>query len=443
MGQIFGALGSLITGQQSADAAKQARDAAASATDSQNQLNQQRLGISQQQIGNYNQNIQPLQAPLSGAESSLLGAAGNGGSALSSLLTGLGSQQGAADTTGIDPRGQFAALMQYLSNPQNQAGIQTAQGQMGQYGQLAGGGSQLAGATPGAIGGNTAANAQAQGIDGSGIGFFQNEAQNGLNPQVQQNAFGRQQQSFDQSLNDIRNQAGGATNIGALINSLGLGQAQAQANLAGNIAGQDQTFRNESMQSAIGAGDTGLNQQIATGNANLSAAGTLDQQQIDYLMHQLSAAGLVSDGTANSLNDAYKTGNAAQQQQLGNMGLANTANQGALDQLMAYILQGQNGLTGADGIVSNIAGQYGSAAANAAQQAQYDQKTAMQNNPFNALALGFGGGGGGGGGSFGSLFGGGGASSAAASYAPDAAAAADSAAATGATTAGAAGMALG
>jgi hypothetical protein len=306
---------------QQAQASEQATQAAAAATQGQQQLDQEGLDLSQYLQGIYQQDYAGLNPELGGIYNSELNSTGSqipqaDSSALAALMS-----PGTADAgAGTNALGMNQAVQSYLSNP----------------------GGTLSGIN---------------GVGGQSLGFYENEAQNGLNPQYAQNALSQSAAGDQSSINNIVNQLGPDANPNALIQNAQNQYLSQRTNLAGQFAGDSQQLANQ-----------------AQGAAQSTAAG-IDSQ------------------TMQMLQAAAQSGNSQAQQYLTNLtGAANLGSsltsgvQGAVEGQQSYI-------PGVAQQLLNTGSQYGQAASQAAGMAQQDSTNASNiqangaaNNPFTGLA---------------------------------------------------------
>lgn len=124
-------------------------------------------------------------------------------------------------------------------------------------------------------------------------GFFQNEMQNGLNPQVAQNAQSQVSQQAAQQMADARAHAAPGQNLNAVNRDIQNNALAQSANLAGSLAGQSQNFMNTGAQ-GLGNTASGLDQQIL----NMLQQGAQYGQVVNTqaLQNLLAAAGLGNTG---------------------------------------------------------------------------------------------------------------------------------------------------
>jgi hypothetical protein len=263
-----------------------------SALQNQQNINQNILG---QANGISSANSRYYQAPLAG-EAQGYGNAVNGiapqiGANYSSLMSSRGDMSG---QTGVNENKLGQNLTDYASNP----------------------------------------NASAlSGIHPDIMKFFMNQMQQGINPQVAQNAQSQVSQGAAQQMMDARAHMAPGQNMNALQQSIGNKQLESSANLAGNIAGQSQTFMNQGAEGA---------QKQASG---------LDSQHLDFLKQALSGGRDVNnDAITNFLNSI----------QQGQSGLNNAT---------SFTGQGQSGLGDAMRSEAGIASQAGDSAAKFGEQA--------------------------------------------------------------------------
>lgn len=317
---------------------------ATNASNAQNQLIQQNLlPIYNQLLQNYNQNDQPLQGGTASQFGGELGNMNMGGS-LGTAQNALMSPGGTDAFSGLNESQVLDNDLNYLQNT---------------------GGTNLS-----SIGGNAmdmlATGAQIGPTQQQGqtaLGFFNNEAQQGLSPATMGASINQYDNSSQQQINSMRNQLGsGMPNQAGSLSDLGEQQFAGRANLESQMAGQNQGFQNTAMQNAFSTaqGMDTTNQNMLQGATNI--AGSLDQQQ-QQMMGQATA-----------------TGQNAQQTDLSNMLQGMGLDQNSMTQLMQYLNMGQSGLTGATSGIQGLANQYGQAATGAAGQAQGDYNAAGNTN---------------------------------------------------------------
>jgi hypothetical protein len=168
-------------------------------------------------------------------------------------------------------------------------------------------------------------------------GFYQNEMQNGINPQYAQNAQNQLAQSAAQQQSNLRATAAPGQNIQAGMRDIQNNQLAQSANLAGNLAGQSQTFANQGAQGVAGT------------------ASGLDAQTLSMLQAALSGGSGVNQDAIQNLISAISSG------------------QTGLNNATSFTGQGQSGLTSAMGAEAGIADAAGSQAAQFGTQAQAQQ----------------------------------------------------------------------
>ena len=294
----------------------------------------------------YNQYAAPQQAGAAQAISGLQAPGQQSGQLASNYINQLGSPSTAG---GVNSPQLLQQLEQFLGNPQTTA----AQQQFG-----------TTNANLNNTGGTNLAQ-QAPGLQS----FYQNEMQNGINPQYAQNAQNQLTQQFQTSQNNILANARPGQNTTALEQEAQNNLLTQGANLGGQLAGESQQI---SQQGAQGA------QQLASAQ---------DQQKMQMLQQALQNAGASTEQINQFLTQAFQTGNQYQQQQIGNAGQAAQAGTSALDTIMNFINQKANFLPGV-----------GSNAANLSENLGYQSQQGLanlsnnlaNNNPFATL---FGGGG--------------------------------------------------
>lgn len=342
----------MITGQNpNQGAINNAQNAASQATNAQNQLIQQALLPAYQELlTNYQQNYAPLQGGVSSAYKSLLGS--NAAPQLSQLSALLSADPAMMQKlTGINALGAGQNAVNYLSNP----------------------GATLSGL--GGIGGNVL-----QGLLGptalgaltpEAMSMFLNEAQTGLSPQTIGSALNTQEAATQSQINSLRNSIGAGTpNVGGLVKDLNLQGLQGLTGTESQLAGLNQQFQNQGLQSALGA------------------AGGLDAQTLQRLLSAESTAGTIDTNTMNMLMQAAQLGGNINQGQFGNLLSGVNLQQGLLGDISNYTGQGINSLLGGTGGISNIANLYGQAAGGAANNAMSlaNAGNAATSNTFSGLA---------------------------------------------------------
>lgn len=168
-------------------------------------------------------------------------------------------------------------------------------------------------------------------------GFYQNEMQNGINPQYAANAQSQIQQNGAQQLADARSHMAPGQNMNGVTRDIQNQTLANSVNVAGNLAGQSQTFAN---QGAQGVGTT---------------ANSLDTQTLSMLQAALGGGQSVNQ---NAITNLLNTLNAGQ------TGLNNTT---------SFLGQGGSQLNNAENSLAGIAQQNASQAAQFGQQAQQQQ----------------------------------------------------------------------
>jgi hypothetical protein len=305
------ALGGLLGAN---NAQNQANQAAQAAGQNQSQFSNLLLGNEQTATNNYNQQYSQLLQPLI---SQVMGL----GQTNSSQINNLASQMLQAginpsvisNITGINADQLSQNYTNYLQNTS---------------------GTNLAQQTPGAL------------------SFYQQEQQNGINPQFAQNAQNQLQQNLQQQIADATASAAPGQNINALTKDLRNQALSQSANLAGNLAGQGQTFANQATQGLLGA------------------AGGLDTQKAEMLAN------------------ASTTGQGVNQSALGNLGTSFTAGNNILTMMQNLLGQGQNLLTSTYNPSESALSTYGNQGLQIAGQAgNIAQNTANANQTLiNSLA---------------------------------------------------------
>jgi hypothetical protein len=387
----------LITGQNpNQGAVNSANQAASQASDAQNQLIQQGLlPIYNQELSTYNQDYAP-------AGTQAVNELNNVGQAAN---TAANAYSNADAATGINQQGIDQANLSYLSNP-NATNLSQTYGGVGQneanaQNQYYNYGNAATGAVNNAASAGIQGNSSASGTIGASqnalnnlgnnatIPFYLREQQQGLTPQsigAAQNAY---QSTALQDLNSIRNGAGaGAANPIGALSDFGEQAIQGSANLGSQLAGMNQGYQNQGAAGALSAAEglnsstqnaalsqAGLGQNSAGLTNNAASLGNTIQSNINTSEQQLgqqqlsNAAGLDTQ-TAQMLGGAQAAGAQAQQQDLSNIAASFGIDQAQLGDLMNYIGQGNNLLTGTASGEQGLANQYGQAATGAANNAQ-------------------------------------------------------------------------
>lgn len=291
IGAVSGVVGGINSKNQENAANAQAQQA------SQNQaaVNQQLLNNITNQTNQYNSSYAPALAPLS---SGMVGEGNVASSNISGLVSAL-TQAGLdpsviSQITGVDASSLTQNALNYLSNPS---------------------GTNLAGATPGAQ------------------QFYSGEMQNGIDPKYAQNAQNQIQQSLNQQQQNVLANAQPGQNTNALIKDMNNQALTQSTNLAGNLAGQNQTIEAQGAQ--------GL----------LSSASGLDSQTMGMLQN-------AATGAQNFNQQAYN-----------NLGTSSASAQGILSALQNFIGQGQGAVQAGYSPLSGMSSQYGASAANATSAA--------------------------------------------------------------------------
>lgn len=278
-----------------------AADAEQTALNNQQQINSQLTNYANQASQLNSQYYQPLLGGLSQAYGNTAGAISPG--LASGLQTALSSQGNLSGSTGVNQNNILQQLTGYATN----------------------GNTNLQGVTP-----------QLQ-------NFFTQQMQQGLNPQVANNAQSQLSQQSAQSLNDAKTHATPGTNINALTRQNQDALLQNSTNLAGNLAQQSQGIMTQ------GAQNLGTN------------AANLDAQRLNSL------------GTA---NQAAQGGNT---QALNNLLASLNQGQNSLNATNGFMNQGQGNLQSILSALSGMGGQYANQASGFGQQAS-------QYNPYGGLA---------------------------------------------------------
>lgn len=284
------------------------------ASQAQQQANQQAIDNALGLTGIFQNNYAPAAAPTGAAYTQLAAGAGSQTNALAQQLINMGMNPSVvASITGINANQLGQQATSYLSNP--------AASPLGQaYGGLQ--------------------------------GYYQNEQQNGINPQFATNAQNQLQQNFQQSLNDLQSHAAPGQNLAGMQQQAQNSLLSNSANLAGNLAGQSQQY----------------SQQGAQGLENL--------------------ASLFGQQSATNMQNAATLGSNINQTQLVNAAGAQGTAANSLSSLLPFLTQGYGAQEGATNTLTGIGTQYGN----------------LASNLFNATQKSAGSGGGGGGG-FGNILG--------------------------------------
>lgn len=280
------------------------------------------------------QAAQQTENQLSGGITGLNTSANSYLSGLPQLSSLYGSELGSAGVGGQAP----GAALQYLQNAMSPSALS------GQTGINAGGLANSALNYLSAPGSTNLASASPQASS-----FYANEMQNGLNPQVSQNAQSQLQQQYQTSLNSIDANAAPGQNTNAAQQAAQNSLLSNSTNLAGNLAGQSQQL--------MGQGAQGL----------LNSASGLDAQKQQML------------------TQAFGLGNQYNQQTLQNQQSGAQFGQSALNQAQNFTSTGLQPQESALGALQSLLGtqtQLGEfTTALGAQQAQQQ----AQNNPFSQI----------------------------------------------------------
>lgn len=391
IGAVSGVVGGIGQKNQQKAANGQAQQALNQGQSSLNSIQQ----MANQQGDAYNQFYKPLQGGLqSGMQSNLNSANSSLAQILPQLMQAGIDPHVIAKITGLDANALSQQAVQYLSNPNATNTQQVGQSVLGQ--QQNTGGTNLAKAMPGAMdyfnnpntqlaqasGGvnnylqNTGGTNLAQATPGA-QGFFQQLQQNGMDPQAMQNAQSQVQQGISQQMNDARAHAQPGQNMNALQRDMMNQGITAQTNLAGNLAGQNQNYKIQGAQGALGAAqglDSQTMQMLQTllgnksavdtqraGNvqSGLGAAQGMDAQTQQMLMNALQSAGIMDTNKSNMLQGAANAGSQYNQQAYNNLGNSATAGQNVLQGVQNYLGQGQGLLQSAGNQLSGVSQQAG------------------------------------------------------------------------------------
>lgn len=231
-GGILSGIGGIVQSNQNSHNQQQMQQMIQQIMQNGGQVDQQMLNAItglQNQAGQYGSVLPGLTSAM---QSEAGGAGAQAPGAASSYINNAMNPNALAAATGINAGGLTSAATSYLSNPN---------------------GTNLSQASPGAM------------------SFYQNEAQNGLNPQVATNAQNQLQQQFGQSQAAIRQQAAPGQNLNAESQAAQNSLLSNSTNLGAQLAGQDQQFRNIGEAGALSTA-TGLDaqkQQMLTGAAQL------------------------------------------------------------------------------------------------------------------------------------------------------------------------------
>lgn len=327
-----GAVSGILGGIGGKNQQKAANAAANQAAQQAQQVEQQLLGNATNATKAYNTDYANLLPGLSSGYGADINAAGGDIGHLTSMLLQAGMDPATISSmTGVDANQIMQQAVNYMSNPQGTNLSQVGGNALQQYGNT--GGTALAGATP-----------QANAV-------FQSMMQHGLDPQYQQNALNQVQQGLNQNIAQIKANAQPGTNINGLLLQAQNNALQNTANLAGNLAGQ--------------------NQQAQTLGAQnfLSTAGALDTQKLNMIAQQLNAAGTIDQQTMNMLQQAASGASNFNQQQFQNLGTAQEFGQNALNAGQTFLGQGQGFLNNANQDLSGVVTNQNNLATSARQNA--------------------------------------------------------------------------
>lgn len=274
------------------------------ALNNQSQLNNQILGQSNQLAATNSQFYQPLLQGLSSAYGNNTGAISGGLS--SGLGTALNSGGNLSGQTGVNPNQGLQQLTQYASQP---------------------GSTNLQGVTPGLQ------------------QFYQNEQNQGLNPQYAQNAQNQLGQASQQGMQNILAHAAPGTNTNALMQNNQSQLLQNSTNLQGNLAGQSQNFSNQGAQGVAGTASSADSQKLGM----LQAGNTAGQQGNTQSLQNLLATLTQGQNSLNNSNSFMQQGNTNQQAAMNAMaGIAqqNASQASQFGQQAQQQQQGKNGSIG-------------------------------------------------------------------------------------------------
>lgn len=385
IGGGLGLIGSLISSNQNAHATQQASNAAQQGSQAEtNLINQGLLPIYNQLSGDYSQFYQPYMPGFAGdlINPLLQGNTLPNTSTIDTLASLFPQLRDAL--TGVGMQGITNNILGYDSNPQD-----TLSGLGGVGGDALSTfldpNTNLASLTPGAIAGLDPSMLASNFVGANAAEpFFLNEAQNGFSPQTIQSALNPMDAQVDQQINTMRNSLGSATpNIAGLESDMGLQGLQAKAGILSNLAGENQMFQNQGMQSAFGTANTMDQLTRQSILDQLGVGGGLDQQTMQRLTAALQGAGGIDQLTQNMLNNAYNVGNQQQGNGMNYLGQSVNTQQGLFTDLQNYLDSGRNMLPGLASGIQNVAQMYGNAAGQAGQNAM--MLGMNQSNPFSAL----------------------------------------------------------
>ena len=310
-GLATGLVGGIVNSNAQNHATAAAQSAADQATAGQNELIQKgMLPIYQSMLSDYQQNYQPLESGAAyqyGQSENALNSVPTAQN-LSALLHELGSPSELDAASGLPMQALTQNILSYFNNP-----------------------------------GNTLSGINGQG--GKALDFYNQEAQQGLDPQYINNAVRTQQNQFQTNLNSVRNSLGGSVpNLAGTLGDMNYQNDNAMLGLLSSLGAQNQTFKNEAEGAA------------------LQTAGGIDSQM------------------QNMLINALNIGDNAQSTQLGRQQAGVTGAQDTLTNLLNYITSGKSTLPGVASGFGGIADTYGQRAAGAANQLA--GLSANKSNPF-------------------------------------------------------------
>jgi hypothetical protein len=325
-------LGDIIGGVGNAAGAIEQGAAAQTAANSQAQVNNQDIQGLQTLLNQYNQSYSPALSPTSSDITSLAGGAGSQANSLAQMFQQAGIDPAMiSQITGLNADQLTQALTQYASNPGGTQLGQIAPGDINTLNNT--GGTNLAAASPGLS------------------SFYGAEQQNGINPQFASNAQDQLQQGYNQAVSNVQANAQPGQNTNSAIQAMFNSLLQNKTNLAGNLAGQSQTFAN-------------------TGAAGVaSTAQNLDTQGSSQIMDALQSALGLNTATLGNLQAGSTAGQTVNQQQLGNIGTSSTSSQNVLTQIMNFINQGRSTLVPGIAAGNNMASNLGQVASTAGSNA--------------------------------------------------------------------------
>lgn len=151
----------------------------------------------------------------------------------------------------------------------------------------------------------------ATGINGSGIvnnalNFYGTEANQGLDPQFVNSALAKQEDQQLTNINTVRNSLGGSlNNPNGTINDMNMQDNNATLSLLGNLAAENQSVKNNAVQSMTGLASTTQQNDLANMLSGISTGGTEFGNLLTYLnggTNDLSSA----LGSYNTLTGMYQ-----------------------------------------------------------------------------------------------------------------------------------------